>query len=453
MQQILRTVDFDQWKECYVGCSGTFTFERMIRDKYPKLKMHGNDVSLLSCALAGKAMGKPLPFAFKERLAHWEDLLVGADDDERLAALILAMQLGRAYTGTSEHAMRHWRYYENRFPDYIEKTKEQLAKFCSTLKLDSYVAGDFREHLRTGMKKGAGVIVSAPFNFGFYENWFKFINANIQWQEPTYDMWDPDRFLDFKAEVEESGVPYVMVYKRNIDDDRLCAYFRVGMKPPYYVFSNTKVAGSVVDRASTTVGKPFRFKAVDIDELDKDTHVEIVQCKAGYADYIKGLYIQETIRWTSAQLNFLVYLDDMLAGILCFSPPKFGLGEWEAKELVYLLSDTCTTRFGRVSKLIAMLATQEDVLRVASRKLIHRRPVKQVVTTVRSNHPVSMKYRSTWKLHNRKDTEHDPNETTKYVINYISSPRNQTPNEIYAEWFSKYFKDDRSRRVTNSYAA
>lgn len=452
MQQILRTVDFSSWKECFVGCSGTFTFEKSIKAAYPHLAMHGNDVGLLSCVLAGIARKEPVAFEFVGRLAHWEQMLQGADYMDRAAALILAMQLGRAYTGKSEHARRHWLYYENRFPDFVTKAREQVLKFTLGIQLDSYFAGDFREHLFRGIERGAGVIVSAPFNLGFYEQWFKFINANIRWAQPPYEMWNPDHFPALIEKIEETGAPYVAVYKSNIREDRLCAYFRVGLKPAYYVFSNSKRLGSVVDRNTSGAGKPFRFEPIDITRIKRDSHVEIVQVKAAYADYIKGLYLQETIRWTSAPLNFLVYVDNMLAGILCFSPPKFGIGEWTAKEVVYLLSDTATSRFGRVSKLIAMLASQVDVVRVCSRRLLHRRPVKAVVTTVRSNNPVSMKYRGIYQMLNRKETDPSERETNRYIINYAAEPRDQTPQQVFQEWFDNHFKDDRGRKVTTSYA-
>ncbi|MCB1423181.1 MAG: hypothetical protein KDJ69_12095 [Nitratireductor sp.] len=452
MMQIIKAVDFSSWKSCYVGCSGTFTFERAIGKRYPKLPMHGNDVSLLSGVLSGIAMGKPERFEFRERLAHWEPMLDGASEMERAGALILALYLGRVYGGKSEHAKRHWLYYENRFPDYVKKGTEQIRALVHELNLASYFPGDFRAHLRKGIQEGGGVIVSAPFISGWYEKWFKFINENIAWNEPSYDLWNPDRFPELMQEIEESGAPYVMVYKNKIEDGKLACYHRVGMKPKFFVYSNSQRTGSVVDHNSSGTGTPFRFKPVDIEDIDADTKVEIVRCKAGYADYIKGLYLQENIPWTSGPLNFLIYLDDMLAGILTFSMPKHNIGSHKTTEYVYLLSDTCTTRFGRVSKLIAMLACQSDVLREASHRLLHRRPIKAVVTTVRSNHPVSMKYRGIYKILKKQEADANERSGARFIINYEGHPREQSPQEVYAEWFKRYFKDDRNRQVTTSYA-
>lgn len=446
MMQILRAVDFSSWKACYVGCSGTFTFERAIGSRHPSLPMHGNDVSLMSAVIAGTAMGKPEPFTFKGRIAHWEDMLQGATELERAGALILALYLGRVYNGKSEHARRHWLYYENRFPDMVEKCAAQVLQLASGLKLQSYYAGDFRAHLRRGIEEGAGVIVSAPFISGWYEKWFKFINENIDWSPPAYEMWNPDHFPALMDEIDASGAPYVMVYKDRINEDRLACYHRIGMKPKFFVYTNTRATGSVVDHSSTDRGTPFKFEACDISRLTDKTKVEIVRCKAGYADYIKSLYLQENIAWTSTPLNFLIYLDDMLAGILSFAMPKHNIGEFKTTEYVYLMSDTATTRFGRVSKLIAMLASQVDVLRVASSKLMHRRPVKAVVTTVRSNNPVSMKYRGIYEVLARKEPPAGERSGAKYIINYVTAPRDQTPDQIYAEWFSRHLRTTGSAR-------
>lgn len=452
MMQILRAVDFSTWKECYVGCSGTFTFERAITSRWPKLPMHGNDVSLMSAVIAGFATGKHEQFTFKGRVAHWEELLGEANEIQRAGALILALYLGRVYGGKSEHHKRHWAYYENRFHEMVEKCGAQVLQLASGLKLQSYYAGDFRHHLRKGIDEGAGVIVSAPFISGWYEKWFRFINENLDWSPPGYDVWNPDHFPTLMDEIDASGAPYVMVYKDRVNEERLVCYHRIGMKPKFFVYSNTKRTGSVVDHSSSERGTPFKFEPVDITRLNENTRVEIVQCKAGYADYVKSLYLQENIAWTSTPLNFLIYLDGMVAGILSFAMPKHNIGDFKTTEYVYLMSDTATTRFGRVSKLIAMLASQIDVLRVASRKLLHRRPVNAVVTTVRSNNPVSMKYRGIYDVLARKEPPAGERSGAKFIINYVTAPRDQTPDDIYAEWFRKHFKDDRQRKVTTSYA-
>ncbi|XWN29729.1 MAG: hypothetical protein ROR55_19825 [Devosia sp.] len=449
MMQILRVIDFSTWKKAYVACSGTFTFERAIGQVYPGLEFHGNDVSLLSGALAGLALGEAVPFHFKGRLAHWEEWLEGRPYIDRVGAMILGLYLGRQYGGQSEYAQRHFRHYEADWDTRVQAAAESAATLARDIPIKSYFAGDLREHLRKGIEADAGVIISAPFNEGWFEKWFRFITENIEWDPPSYDMWSPDMFPALLEEIDASGAPYVAVYRDLIDGRTPTCICKIGMKPTYFVYAREE-RGSLVNKASNTGGKPFRFTPVDIDKIHAGSQVEVVLTKAAYADYIKGLYLQETIAFTSAPLNFLVYIDDMLAGILSFSGPKFASKEW-GSEYLYLLSDTCTTRYGRVAKLIAMLARCEAIARVAGRKLVKRGVAKGILTTVRSNRPASMKYRGPYKSMARREAGPGDPPGGKYIINYGADVRDQTPQDVFDEWFKRHFKDDRDRRITNSY--
>jgi hypothetical protein len=95
MSQIISAVDFSDWKAVYVGCSGTFSFERAIGEKYPKLPIYGNDVSLMSCVMASIIRGEAIRFAFKNRLAGWEERLIGRPYQDRCADELLARSPAR----------------------------------------------------------------------------------------------------------------------------------------------------------------------------------------------------------------------------------------------------------------------------------------------------------------------------------------------------------------------
>lgn len=452
MQQILRATDYTNWKDVYVACSGLFSFERAFAKVHPGARYHGNDVSLMSRAIAAYAMDEEVDFTFKGRVAHFEERLNGASYRDRVAAMLLVLYLGRVFRTENKYNEAHWRYYEENFDHYVAKLGQQADHLAAELSLTSYHNGDFREHLAEGMEKGAALIISAPFIQGWYERWFRFINENLEWDEPSYDMWNPEKFPDLISELDASGCDYVAVYKDELPDQNLIAYHRMGMKPPFFVYANKKRVGSVVDESLSGSGMPFRFNPTDIGKITKDSKVEVFVCKAGHADYIKSLYLQENIPWTSGPVNFLVYIDDMLAGILTFSPSKFAVGDFAKSEILYLLSDTATTRFGRVSKLLAMLAKSKHILRHAEARLLKHNECKSVLTTVRSMNPVSMKYRGIFKLAARKEAGNEERSGAKYIINYAGVPVDLAPQEIFDIWFKKHFRDDRSRTVKTSYS-
>lgn len=453
LAQIMKGVDFTDWQSVWVGCSGTFSFERAVSLAHRGKPVFSNDVSFLSALIWSIASKTTLDFEFVGPLAYWEDLLAGRPYFDRAAAAVLVMKLHGTYQGNNAFTRKHWKHYEDALDESLERPKERLAQMADEIKSVSYFPGDFRKHLDRCIAEGGGFIVSAPFVEGFYEEWFKFINTNIRWTEPAYDLWNPEQFPALIEQIEDAGIPYLAVYKQPLPGKQLVAYHKMGMHPPFFVMSNTPAKGStLVDVTSAGAGERFAFEAVDITRLTANSEVSIYACSGKHADYVKKLYLQENIPFTSGMANFLVYIDDMLAGVMTYSSLSRNFaGGWHSRNAIYLLSDTSTSRFGRVFKLVAMLATCEDVLRVVQDRIVHRR-IGQVITTVRSNNPVSMKYRGIYDKIVVKEAGPEEQSGSKFIISYGSAPRAQTPQQIYAEWWKRHFKDDRDRKVTNSYA-
>lgn len=451
LTQILQSVDFSDWQSVWVGCSGTFSFERAIGGKYPDKQYFGNDVSFLSGIIAAVAMERELDFQFTGSLAHMEERLADRPFLDRAAGVILAMSIASAHPGKSLHARKHWDHYLNDLDKSLERPRERLLNMSRELPLADYMPGDFRDHLERCRAAGGGFVVSAPFLKGFYEDWFRFIHSNVKWTEPNYRMWDPDDFPKLLDTVADMGIPYIAVYKQPVEGRHTAAYYRAGMHPPFYVLSSTPpIATSVIDQPPVTNSEPFKFKPIDLDALRPDSKIIVAEIPAKNADYIKQLYLQENIRFTSGMLNFAIQIDDMLAGVLTMSRSTASMGKWDMHDIVYLLSDVSTTRFGRVAKLLAMAALSNEVVDVAKRRL-SKRPIKAVVTTVRSNNPVSMKYRGIYELLSRKAPDGKDTSGSDFIINYGGTPNGLTLQETFALWLRKHYRDDRTRQVRSSY--
>ena len=56
--QVLSTVPFDEWRDVYVGCSGSFRFDRAVKMRHPGCRVYSNDVSLLTCSIGALAKGR-----------------------------------------------------------------------------------------------------------------------------------------------------------------------------------------------------------------------------------------------------------------------------------------------------------------------------------------------------------------------------------------------------------
>jgi hypothetical protein len=452
LAQILGAADFASWGSAWIAGSGTFSIERALGAALPELPIYGNDVSLLSAIVASLVHNEPIGFTFVNALERWETLLEGRPYIDRCAAVVLCTVLDAQYRGASRHSAKHWAYYERDLETSLTIPRARLVAMASELRLAGYRSTDFREQLEACAAAKGGMIVALPLVKGLHENSQKYINANVRWDAPKFDSWHPAQLPALLDQMDLIGVPWVALSAVEAEGRAPAGRFRKGLGSPTFIYSSTPAPRtSLVDLAPTTDAKPFKFIPVDIDRISKRTQVRLYPCKAGSADYVKGLFLQENIVFVRGMVNILVYLDDMLAGVLTYNRADYGMAHWKSQDCVYLLSDVSTNRFGRISKLLPMLATSKQVLQFVGDRLTHR-PVLQVLTTVRTNNVVSMKYRGIWNLIARKEPGKADQGGSRYIINYGSDPRDQTPQQIYKEWLRLYFKDDRDRKVTNSYA-
>ena len=123
VEQITRSVPFTEWRQVFVGCSGSFRFDRAVRDVHPTVAVHSNDVSLLSCSLGALATGAEFPIAFKGRLAFIEDLVAGQPFAARVAAVEVALEMAK-YKGANPYAQAHFAHYQERFVEFLAPVLE-----------------------------------------------------------------------------------------------------------------------------------------------------------------------------------------------------------------------------------------------------------------------------------------------------------------------------------------
>lgn len=106
VEQITRSVPFTDWRQVFIGCSGSFRFDRAVRDVHPTVAVHSNDVSLLSCSLGALATGGEFPIAFKGRLAFIEDMIAGQPFTARVAVVKVALEMAN-YKGAQLYVRAH----------------------------------------------------------------------------------------------------------------------------------------------------------------------------------------------------------------------------------------------------------------------------------------------------------------------------------------------------------
>ena len=153
-------------------------------------------------------------------------------------------------------------------------------------------------------------------------------------------------------------------------------------------------------------------------------------------NFLKDVYLAKGIVHSTGLVNFLVFLDGQLVGGIIYALSKYG-----DRHSVYLLSDVTVTGEGRLSKLVALLATSRTLVRLVEKKVMDR--IGEVVTTARTKNAVSMKYRGIYELKTRRPSD-IPEEGN--ILQYHSKVREQTPQELYDDWFKRHHAPNNKRR-------
>lgn len=424
IEQLFRVIDFSTWREAYICCSGTFRTESALRARSPDIELNSNDVSLYSCSIGRLAAGETMPILFRDRLAFVEDFLEGLDFIDRVAAVMVALDMSR-FSRDNLFARRNFAYYHDNFATFHERAKTRLAETIGPLRLKGFFAGDWVQRVDHAIAADVGLVAYPPFYKGGYETMFKFIAANTDWEAPAYDLYDPDRLPEIIQRVHDAGIPYGIVSHQVWPDlPPPVAQFQAGRNVAHYFYARSE--RSSVRRFGSRAD-PFKYTAVDPSKLTKNSKVEIVPADGAKMNFLKDVYLAKHIVHATGEFNFLVYIDGMLAGGMIYKRDKYG-GKGEPG--IYLLSDFSVSREGRISKLIALLATGDDIIGHIKRRLLT--DLLRVTTTAFSKHPVSMKYRGIFELAKRAEAPDG------FQLQYTSAVRPKTSAQLYHEWFVKH---------------
>lgn len=438
IEQILRVIPFDRWSDAYVCCSGTFKIEQALHGRFQNLRIHGNDVSLWSCAIGQYLIDQPVELTFHDRLQFIEDRFTPETPFvERVGAVLVAQEMSR-YARNNSYCLKHWHFYVESFDQHLQKACEKLQNLHSKAGLHDYFPGDWRDHIRHAAENGGGVAAFPPFFRGDYESQYKFIEANIKWKPAPYDLYNPKDLGGILDWVDELGIQYCILSDQVFENRKPMLEFVAGRKVPHYCYSSTS-RSSV--RHIFSKPEPFLYKPIVPAKLTRDSKVTVVPAEAKHLNFIKDIYLAKGIIHSSGLVNYFVFVDDMLAGGVIYALSKYGATDpetgkvYHASESVYLLSDVSLTTENKLSKLIAMLATSATLTTPVSTRLLSR--IQYIVTTARSKNPVSMKYRGIYTLLSRRESD-DPIDNGKLILQYGAAIRPEDPNAIYREWFDRH---------------
>jgi hypothetical protein len=417
LEQVSRVFPFTAFGEVYVCWSGVFRFEQLVAQASPTLKILGSDVGLLPSAIGTlAATGSCFPIEFIDRLAFVERHVAGEAAAVRVAALLVAAEMGR-YTGSSEFSALHLAHYEQAFPTYLSRAAEKLAAFLGNLRLDAFFTRDGREHAEQARQRGAAILAHPPLK-GSADPGSRFLAKYTRWAAPPSTALDADDVAAWVRELDAAGASYCVLTGAPVEGLKPAAAFRTTSKRVVHVYARTQ-RSSFARQAYTL--RPFKYDALQASDIRPDSRVEILAAGSGEMNFLKERYLAKNIAHVAGHLNFLVYVDKKLAGGFIYTRAKH-----DPTRTLYLLSDFSVSRERRVSKLVAMMATCRLTVAIAERKLLIA--VQQIVTTAFTDKPISMKYRGIYELTGRGPGH----------LQYASAVRRQSPEEIYREWYERH---------------
>ena len=417
IQQAISHIDLNNWRGVHVCCSGSFKIEQAIRSVNTTIPIHSNDVSLISSIVGYAKTGYEIVFNFKNDLDYLNKYL-STDAEIQLALIAYAMQIGK-YKSDNQYCNARRDFLEREIEAIIQSNKERAKKYLEQISISSFFCGDFIQHIEAAKDSGSGVMVFAPTYKGGYERLYKVINDNVDWaDEPSYEIYDPKQTHDIIERLYDENRNFIFFADQQYDDIKPTMVYE-GSNKPIFAYTNSRKSSI---RRDSSRAKAFKYTAIDTNLIGEKSKVTAVVATSEAMNFLKDIYLAKGIKHKNGMFNVLFYVDGMLAGGAIYSLPQFG----DKLRQIYILSDFSLSRRRKLSKLIAMLATSNQIIDYINKKYFIN--IERVLTTAFTKKPVSMKYRGIFRLDAKKDG----------FLNYSSEIRDKTLDEIYGEWFRKY---------------
>lgn len=429
LNQLMRAVPIAQWASVYVCCSGTLRFEALLRKQYPSLQIFGNDVSLYSCAIGQLAAGKSFPIRFVNRLKFVEERLENDSFARRVAAVLVASDMAQ-YKGKNDFAKRNFAWYVQNFDSQLDKVETMLKERVVPIALQGFFDGDWRDHLAEAIKNKSGIIGFPPFFKGDYEHMHGFIHDNAEWPAPQYALYDPKTLVDILDGLDRDQANWCILSDQIFENRPYFGKFIKGRKVPHFFYgaSSQSSLRILAEHSSTS----FRYQAVDLKKISAQSKIVLTKAKREAIRHIKDVFLAKNIIHTGGLFEYMVFLDDMLLGVLAYS---LGKVNYQKKTTLYLLSDVTTTGEAKLSKLMAHLALSREAIDPINHRMFER--FEFIVTTARTKNPISMKYRGVYELLSRRSA--DAGEEG-FILQYGHDVKSDSLQDIFSWWWRKYGK-------------
>jgi hypothetical protein len=418
-------------------CSGNFTAETVLRLNGFTGTITSNDVSLYTSAIGWSLTGADFRLDIGEALKneHKFNFTVA----EKAATTILLLELSQFYPRKNDYQRRMYEAMLVRWPELLKRMTVKLEEKRQALRISQYHCADALQVIEAA-PKGVTFLSFLPTYKGGYEKLYKTLESLVDWDRPSYGIFDPKDYA-LPKKIIESGNPYLVYTEFPLHDgfpqiEKPVAVIQKSRSMSIFVYSNMKASPKIIQlRQKIAPANPYKLLAPD-EAIDPRASLEIQPIRGDVFDYLRTLYLKPSILWSKAQFTYAVTADGKIAGLIGLTLPTVGFRK-ELGEVIYMIADLAVPSVHkRLSKLILLAATSKEMKDILEKKLI--KMVDTVYTTAFSNNPVSMKYRGVFTLANRKEVNSSEG---RYALNYFAKLGNLSLKDILPLWKSKYDHD------------
>lgn len=425
----------------YIGCSGNFTIERSISN-IVDCPITSNDVTIYSSYLGKFFAGESIKELhvrdeFIEKYGFFEEYM--ETDVDKIATLMLAADMLSYANDEHIYMKRMYNAYLSQFGDMHKKMKAKLKAVRT--KVDTFYHGDVMKMLDE-IGENCGFISFPPFFKGGYEKMWKNIEEVFFYEEPEYEVFDPNTSLKMFCDKVMSKDCFIIGTERKVDEmaEFLCGEIQTNNGKSMYLYSKTKKSHFIENRSKETKAKPV-VKITEEDEITSD--IEIRQLTLDQFNENRAMYLSTNVtKVANPSASFGLFCNGKCFGMFGLAN-SMTLGAPSDLEgpAIYLLTDfsISPTKEKNLSKLVLMCILSKEVKLIAER--VRNSRVKSVNTNAFSRNPSSMKYRGLFELVGRRVIETDAEgKPKKYNLSYASKMGQWTLKEGYELWRQRYSK-------------
>ncbi|HEC91769.1 MAG TPA: hypothetical protein ENI51_02055 [Candidatus Atribacteria bacterium] len=409
-----------------VGCSGNFTFEKIISGEAAYI--WSNDISVYSSAIGYALTKRPFSLKIQEsRYSQYNKYL--NNEISKIAVVALFFEMLKFEKQENIFQKRMFAYYTQNFQYLFERTCERIKNALSTLHINKYTTIDVYD-LFQRLSPNWTFIVFLPTYVGGYEKLYNRLEQIFEWPKPKYEILDQARYEQTINFMRKGRFLYMTDYERKEAED-LVARIKTSRLKEVFIYSNLYKKKIWIRPLTNYEKKKYRFLPLDYQISDNNT-IKIVETTNTIMNYYKNLFLKKGIDYTSGSYCLLFFIDDFLFGFAIFMEMQKELKAIPKYKSIYLLSDfVINSSIPKLSKLLLFLLRTTEVAEILKKK--YHKDVNYIVTTVFTQKPVSMKYRGIFKLYKRDEE----------FLQYIAKTKKWSIKEALKNWCQRFPKNSK----------